>query len=227
MLPDKVTNATVLRDCFEGAVRGLISHCGTSDGDIINVGDRVLGKLRLKDVRHVVVEDGDRVSPTHREFGETEGAVWGLESGVVAGHFSESAFIVSDIQVEHPSAGTTCEVLGDLFSEGSDAGVLDCDGVERFEAVDRANGIGFFLHYAEPARAVRGVQALVYTGIHLCPNNFANLIVDTRRYRNVSLNPGGMCDDGNFDRREEVLAEVTALGVVPSEPFVLERHEMV
>ena len=41
------------------------------------------------------------------------------------------------------------------------------------------------------------------------------------------LNPGGVCDDGDFDRREEVVMEVTALGVVPSEPFVLERHEMV
>ena len=41
------------------------------------------------------------------------------------------------------------------------------------------------------------------------------------------LNPGGVCNDGDFDRQEEVLAEVTALGVIPSEPFVLERHEMV
>ena len=41
------------------------------------------------------------------------------------------------------------------------------------------------------------------------------------------LNPGGVCDDGDFDRQEEVLAEVTVLRVVPSEPFVLERHEMV
>ena len=36
-----------------------------------------------------------------------------------------------------------------------------------------------------------------------------------------------MCDDGDFDRWEEVLVEVTVLGVVPSEPFILERHEMV
>ena len=67
---------------------------------------------------------------------------------------------------------------------------------------------------------------LVYAGIHLCPNDFANLIVDTQRYQNISLNPGGVCDDGDFDRWEEVLVEVTALRVVPSEPFILERHEM-
>ena len=68
---------------------------------------------------------------------------------------------------------------------------------------------------------------LVYAGIHLCPNYFAHLIIDTQRYQNVSLNPGGVCNDGEFNRQEEVLTEVTVLGVVPSEPFILERHEMV
>ena len=99
--------------------------------------------------------------------------------------------------------------------------------VEGFKTLDWANGISFFLCITEPARAVRGVRALIYAGVHLRPNNFANLIVDTWRYWNVSLNPGGVCDDGDFDRQEEVLAEVTALRVVPSKPFILERHEMV
>ena len=139
---------------------------------------------------------------------------------------SRRMFRREHVQVEHSSAGTTCELLSDLFGEGGDAGVLDCDGIEGFETVDGTNGVGFFLRYAEPARAVRGVGVLVYTGIHLRPDNFADLIVDTRRYQNVSLNPGGVCDNGDFDRREEVLAEVTALRVVPSEPFVLERHEV-
>ena len=68
---------------------------------------------------------------------------------------------------------------------------------------------------------------LVYAGIRLCLNYFAHLIVDTQQYQNVSLNPGGVCNDGEFNRQEEVLTEVTVLGVVPSEPFILERHEMV
>ena len=129
--------------------------------------------------------------------------------------------------MEHSSAGATCELLGDLFGEESDAGMLDCDSIEWFEAVDGMNGVGFFLCYAEPARAVRGVQVLIYAGIHLCPNDFADLIVDTQQYQNVSLNPRGVCNDGDFNWWEKVLVEVTALGVVPSEPFVLERHEMV
>ena len=68
---------------------------------------------------------------------------------------------------------------------------------------------------------------LIYTSIHLHLNDFANLIVDTWRYWNVSLNPGGVCDYGDFNRWKEVLVEVTALGVIPSEPSILERHEIV
>ena len=37
MLPDEVANAAVFWDCFEGAVRGLVSRCGTSDGDVVDV----------------------------------------------------------------------------------------------------------------------------------------------------------------------------------------------
>ena len=65
MLPDEAANAAVLWNCFEGAIGGLVSHCGTSDGDIVNVGDRVLGNLWLKDVHYIVMEDGDSISPTH------------------------------------------------------------------------------------------------------------------------------------------------------------------
>ena len=68
---------------------------------------------------------------------------------------------------------------------------------------------------------------LIYAGIHLHLNDFANLIIDTWRYRNVLLNPRGVCDDGDFDRQKEVFMGVTTLGVVPSEPFILERHKMV
>ena len=87
MLPDEAANAAVLWDCLKDAVRGLVSRCGTSDGDIVDVGDCVLGNLQFKDVHHVIVEDGDSVSPTHWEFGEMKGAVWCLESGVVMGCF--------------------------------------------------------------------------------------------------------------------------------------------
>ena len=157
MLPDEAMNAAVLWDGLEHAIRGLVHRCGTTNGDIVDVGDHVLRNLRLKDVCHVVVEDGDSISPTHWEFGEMEGTIWCLESGVVTRCFGKSVFVISDIQVEHPSAGMTCELLGDLFHEGSDTGMLDDDSVEWFETMDWANGVSFFLCYTEPARAVRGV----------------------------------------------------------------------
>ena len=154
MLPNEAVDAAVLWDGLEGAVGGLVSRCRTTNGDIVNVGDCVLGNLQLKDVHHVVVEDGDCVSPTHWEFGEMKGTVWRLESGVVTGCFGESTFVVSNIQVEHSSAGMTWELLSDLFGEGSDARMLDGDCVEGFKTMDRVNGISLFLCYAEPARPV-------------------------------------------------------------------------
>ena len=154
MLPNKAADATVLRDGLKGAIGGLVSQCRTTNGDVVDVGDCVLGNLWSKDACHVVVEDGDSISPTHWEFGETKGTVWCLESGVVMGCFGKSTFVISDIQVEHASAGATCELLGYLFSERSDAGMLDDDGVERFETMDWANGIGFFLRHTEPVRPV-------------------------------------------------------------------------
>ena len=147
MLPNKAADAAVLRDGLKGAIGGLVSQCRTTNGDVVDVGDRILRNFQLKDVCHVFVKDGDSISPTHRELGEMEGAVWCLESGVVARCFSESTFVISDIQVEHSSTGATCELLGYLFCER-------CDSVEGFETVDGMNGVGFFLCYAEPARAV-------------------------------------------------------------------------
>ena len=90
MLPDELVDPTVLWDCLKGAIGGLVSRCGTTNGDVIDVGDRVLRNFRLKDVHHVVVEDGDSISPTHREFGQMKHAIWCLESGVVMGCFGES-----------------------------------------------------------------------------------------------------------------------------------------
>ena len=63
---------------------------------------------------------------------------------------------------------------------------------------------------------------LVHTGIHLCLNNFATLVIDTQWYQNVSLNPGGVCNDRDFDWWKEVLIRMTVLGVVPSKSFILE-----
>ena len=150
MLPNKAADAAVLWDGLKGTIGGLVSCCRTTDGDIVDIGNCVLGNLQLKDVHYVIVEDGDSISPTHGEFGEMKGAVWHLESGVVTRCFGKQVFAVSNIQVEHSSTGMTCKLLGDLFGEGRDARMLDGDSVKGFKTVDRVNGISFFLHDAEP-----------------------------------------------------------------------------
>ena len=41
------------------------------------------------------------------------------------------------------------------------------------------------------------------------------------------FDPRCVHDDRDFDRREEVFAEMTPLGVIPGESFILEDHEVV
>ena len=150
MLPDKVADAAVLQDGFEGTVGGLVHGCGAKNGHIINVWYSILGNVWLKDMCNIIVEYGYCICPTHWEFGQTECAIQCLNHGVVARGFSECMLIVAYIQVEHPSTGTTCKLLSNLFSEWSDTGMLDCDAIEGFEAMDWVKGFSLFLGYAEP-----------------------------------------------------------------------------
>ena len=65
MLPDKVADAAVLRDCLEGAVQALIHRCGAVDGHIVDVGNGELGNLQLEDMCDVIVKNWNGVGPTH------------------------------------------------------------------------------------------------------------------------------------------------------------------
>ena len=59
MLPNEAVDATVLQDGLEGAIGTLVSRCGTTNRDVVDVGDCVLGNLWLKDVHYIVMEYGD------------------------------------------------------------------------------------------------------------------------------------------------------------------------
>ena len=63
---------------------------------------------------------------------------------------------------------------------------------------------------------------LIYAGIHLHVNNFADFVIDARWYWNVLFHPGCVRNDRDFNRWKEVLVEMTVLGVVPGKSFVLE-----
>ena len=103
---------------------------------------------------------------------------------------------------------------------GTETGVNTDVGTDSKSTVDTSRDVG------PVAGAEVGVGSAMASGIQLCPNNFANFVVDSRWYQDVPLDPGCVCDDRDFDRRKEVLAEMTTLRVVPSESFILEQHKM-
>ena len=59
VLPNETANATVFCNGLEGAIRGLVCHGRTTNGHIVDIGDSVLGNLRLEDMSYIVMEDGD------------------------------------------------------------------------------------------------------------------------------------------------------------------------
>lgn len=54
-----------------------------------------------------------------------------------------------------------------------------------------------------------------------------HLVVDTGWNGDISFNPWHMCDNRDFSRGEEVLAEMSTLGIVPGEAFILQYYEVV
>ena len=138
----------------------------------------------------------------------------------------EHTLVVSHIEVEDSTASAAGEVFCDMFCKGRDARMLDCYRVERFETMNEAKTRRVLFNDTEPTRTVRGIGSFVHTCIHLYPNYPANFIVDARRYWDVSFDPRSVRYNGNFNGGEEVFAKVTALGIVPSEAFVLKGDEM-
>jgi hypothetical protein len=118
-------------------------------------------------------------------------------------------------------------MFADLICEGGYPCVLDCDFVERFEAVDDAERFAVFLDYAKPSRSIGGVGGLVYSGIQLAPNDFAYFVIYSGRDRDITLRPRLVRDCRDLYGWEEVFAKVSALLVGPGETFVLKAHKMV
>lgn len=145
MLPDEVENAAVLQDGFEGTIGGLVHGHRAANGHIVDVWYSILGNFWLKDMQNVIMEYRYCMGPTHWEFGQTECTIWCSHE-----RFQRVHACHSQIQVEHPSAGATCELLLNLFREWSDIRILDCDSVEGFKAMDWVKGFSLFLGYPEP-----------------------------------------------------------------------------
>ena len=104
--------------------------------------------------------------------------------------------------------------------------MLDCYHVERFETMNEVKICRVLFDNTEPMRTVRGIGSFVHTCIHLYTNYPANFIVDARQYWDIFLDPRSVRYNGDFDGGEEVFMKMTALGIVPSEAFVLKGDEM-
>src|SRR5882724_2995358 len=104
--------------------------------------------------------------------------------------------------------------------------MLNCYSVERFETVDDVKVRSSFLQDGKPSRSIRRVRSLVDTGVNLGLNDFANFLVNARRYWHISKYPGLVLDDGHAYWREEVLAESTSLRIVPSKSLVFQTHKV-
>jgi len=53
---------------------------------------------------------------------------------------------------------------------------------------------------AKPPRSIRGIRGLIYTGSDLLLEKVDNFVKDACRDGNVLVDPGCVCDGGNFDR---------------------------
>jgi hypothetical protein len=112
--------------------------------------------LRSEDVRDIIVEYWNRVSPSHWQSCESESAEWTLEGCEVARRFSDSAFLIADEKVHHSGAGATCELFSKLFGKGRKTGMCYSDCVEflkRFHPVKST----ILLWNSKPLIAIGGV----------------------------------------------------------------------
>ena len=134
--------------------------------------------------------------------------------------------VVSNVEVKDSTASAAGELFCDMFCKGHNARMLDCYHVERFETMNEVKICRVLFDNTEPMRTVRGIGSFVHTCIHLYTNYPANFIVDARQYWDILLDPRSVCYNGDFDGGEEVFMKMTALGIVPSEAFVLKGDEM-
>src|SRR5258705_5330311 len=104
--------------------------------------------------------------------------------------------------------------------------MLNCYSIERFEAVDDSKVRSSFLQDGKPSRSIRQVRSLVDTGVDLGLNDFANFLVNARRYWHISKHPGLVLDNGHVYWREEVLAASTSLRIFPIKSLVLHTHKV-
>jgi hypothetical protein len=120
--------------------------------------------------------------------------------------------VIGDEQVE---AGITClgaEGFNQLFGDRRYGGVADDDCIDGSEVVDDSEGGAIVFDDTEPPGSVGGVGRFVDTGGYLVADDFDDLIVNTGRDRDISVNPRSVRNGRDTDRREEFGVPVAAFG---------------
>ena len=77
----------------------MYHDAGALHWNVINVWDGMLGYFGLENEGNVVMEDRDKVSPSHRESHEPLRTKRGLEGREIMQTFCDQTLIVSDIEV--------------------------------------------------------------------------------------------------------------------------------
>jgi hypothetical protein len=226
VLPDKSTDAWVGGNALLGTVGKYIPPLGSSDRDVVDVRNCGVGDFGLEDMGDVVMEYGDGVGPAHGQGNESECAKRRLECGEVARRLCQAALIITNVQVEHPAARATSKMLAYLIRERSNPRMFNSNAVKRLETVNKPKRLPVLLNHTKPARPVRRVRRLINARIDLDFNKSADLLVDARRDRDISLSPRLMRNSRDLDGREEVLSEMPVLWVCPGESRILHAHEV-
>jgi hypothetical protein len=79
MLPYESANSLVFGNSLEFIVWKDIAGCGAFNQNVINIGNGDMWYLRSEDVRDIIMEYQNGVSPSHWQSCESESAEWTLE----------------------------------------------------------------------------------------------------------------------------------------------------
>ena len=225
MFPYKSPNSQVFGNSLAFAVRKDIACRGAFNWNVVDIGNGDMRHLGSEDVRDVIVEYRNGISPSHWQGCESECSEWTLEGREVSRRFGDSAFVIADEQIHHSGAGATRELFGELFGKRRNTRMRYGDCIEFFERFYPAKSAVLFRN-GKPATAIGRVRWFKYAGVQFSLNDFTDFVVYSGRYRYVALSPRFMGDSGDLYRREEVFAKMSSLGVVPSEAVLMENHEM-
>ena len=153
------------------------------------------------------------------------GAHGTAESGEILGILMKRVLVISDKQVHHLvyciSGKSFCEVLDEWRSRG----VTDCDGIERLEVVDKAQGFTILFEDAKPVGAVCGCGWFVDSGCDLVLDNSNCFCPHSRRNRGVSQHSWSVRYSRDLDGREVSWIHSTMLEQCPSQSHLLLTHD--